>query len=79
MKIWIFLIICSFLSNSIFASEITIIELHNKSIDHVLLNNLEESQENSELSEVIILDNNIGQENNGNVDESYNEVNTEVE
>jgi len=80
MKIWLFLIICFFLSNSIFASEITIIELHDKqSIDQVLLNNLEESQEDSELSEVIILDNNVDPENNGNVEDSDGEVNIEVE
>ena len=68
-----------FLRNSIFANEITIIELHNQSIDQALLNNLEEPQEDSELSEDSILDNNVDQENNGNVDEGVDEVNIEVE
>ena len=74
MKIWLFLIICYFISDSIFATEITIIQLHNKSIDQALLNNLEESQEDSELNEVNILDNNIDQESDGNVEESDNEA-----
>jgi len=74
MKIWLFLIICFFISDSIFATEITIIQLHNKSIDQALLNNLEESQEDSELNEVNILDNNIDQESDGNVEENDNEA-----
>ena len=77
MKIWLFIIICFLFSNSVFTSEITIIELHNQSIDQALLNNLEESQEDSELNEVNILDNNIDQESDGNVEENYNDANVE--
>ena len=76
MKIWIFLIICFFLSNSIFASEITIIELHNQSIDQAILNTLQESQEDSELSEVNVLDDHDNQESNGNIKEKDNEHET---
>jgi len=67
MRIWLFLIICFFISHSIFATEITIIELHNKSIDQALLDNLDESQEDFESSEVNILDNTVDQDNNVNV------------
>ena len=74
MKIWLFIIICFLFSNSVFTSEITIIQLHNQSIDQALLNNLEESQEDSELNEVNILDNNVDQENNSNVKDSDNEA-----
>jgi len=77
MKIWLFIIICFLFSNSVFTSEITIIQLHNQSIDQALLNNLEESQEDSELNEVNILDNNIDQESDGNVEEDYNDANVE--
>ena len=77
MKIWLFIIICFLFSNSVFTSEITIIQLHNQSIDQALLNNLEESQEDSELNEVNILDNNIDQESDGNVEENYNDANVE--
>ena len=77
MKIWLFIIICFLFSNSVFTSEITIIKLHNQSIDQALLNNLEESQEDSELNEVNILDNNIDQESDGNVEENYNDANVE--
>ena len=74
MKIWLFIIIFFLFSNSVFTSEITIIKLHNQSIDQALLNNLEESQEDSELNEVNILDNNIDHESDGNVEESDNEA-----
>jgi len=77
MKIWLFIIICFLFSNSVFTSEITIIKLHNQSIDQALLNNLEESQEDSELNEVNILDNNIDQESDGNVEENYDDANVE--
>jgi hypothetical protein len=77
MKIWLFIIICFLFSNSVFTREIIIIELHNQSIDQALLNNLEESQEDSELNEVNILDNNIDQESDGNVEENYDDANVE--
>ena len=77
MKIWLFIIICFLFSNSVFTNEITIIKLHNQSIDQALLNNLEESQEDSELNEVNILDNNIDQESDGNVEENYDDANVE--
>jgi len=77
MKIWLFIIICFLFSNSVFTSEITIIQLHNQSIDQALLNNLEESQEDSELNEVNILDNNVDQESDGNLEENYNDANVE--
>ena len=77
MKIWLFIIICFLFSNSVFTREIIIIELHNQSIDQALLDNLEESQEDSELNEVNILDNNIDQESDGNVEENYDDANVE--
>ena len=77
MKIWLFIIICFLFSNSVFTREIIIIELHNQSIDQALLNNLEDSQEDSELNEVNILDNNIDQESDGNVEENYDDANVE--
>jgi len=77
MKIWLFIIICFLFSNSVFTREIIIIELHNQSIDQALLDNLEESQEDSELNEENILDNNIDQESDGNVEENYDDANVE--
>jgi len=41
MRNTIFCIICVFLSDAILASDITVIELHNKSVDQILLDNLE--------------------------------------
>jgi len=78
MKIWLFIIICFLFSTSIFASECKIIQLQtNQSIDQILSNNSEVSQEDSELCEIIVFDNNTDQESDGNVEESDNEVNVE--
>jgi len=74
MKYWLFLIICFFLNSNIFADEIIVIELHNQSIDQALLNNLEELKEETELSEVNILNDDIDQENNVYVEEVDNEA-----
>ncbi|MDC0056597.1 hypothetical protein OAJ74_00435 [Alphaproteobacteria bacterium] len=78
MKIWLILFIFFFSINSIFASEITIIELHNQSIDQAISKTLDEtqeetklseSQEETELSEVNALDNNDNQTSNGNAEQ----------
>ena len=49
MRIALYIIILFFIKST-FANEITIIELHNKSIDQVLIENFESSVENISLS-----------------------------
>ena len=54
MKIFIILIFFTLISNNVFANEVTIIPLHNKSLDQLI----NESLENDEATQIIDSDDN---------------------
>ena len=74
MKIFIILILFTLISNNVLANEVTVIELHNKSLDQII----NESLENNEETQLIISDDNgnnevVEEENNIEIENSTEE------